>query len=958
MDSFELMHNKPEDQQVFKEEPQLTRTKSVFDMEPVYANETLSKEQIDNNIMLKQNDYIDRTEEKRQEDLKEKKTTSLLDRTVATKVKVFNKDFSDKVLKQNLLLFKLRSADKDANYSNHELYLSMLDLYVINNKFGKDESIDGGRAIDAILRLYTASDAFVKSHGFSIFPEAKARNKAAKDSLDMSKEFFNKLLTADDEAKIQSLGNFSLDITKSNYKKLVADMNSAAKSLKSFETYRSETGAFKTPEQIIEAKLRSYKKFDQVIRLYRHYIKRENWSGRAKECIEEYENLLRMEMAMKYSRDLKAQKAKEAVEKSGKKEETKQKTFEQLMEEHLEIEDKKNGRKKLDPAKVDKGLTEAQLKGIDQIDKWLIANAENGGLAGLLPFINLKNDNANFVNTLLGKSKRERLYIYYMVESNHRKTPTFADVAISQNSYIPTLKGFTDRMLATKLKAYKYFTGDYTYMHKLSQANQLGEKNQDLIERTANLQNNIITKEPVNENPTPLEELRQDRLKAYEAVYVKLNNFRNQLLKDQAAKGADKKSAEAAAKENAARIEAELKKLIDTDVDLRIRAQAYLTSQDKEQKKDTVNREFSKKSDLKEQADYGNIFLGTVPSKLVVGVHATNTMEYTHWTFGLDEKAWKSINMWAGSIANSLFSVCSIMSVINSVIDMVSNHSDMTMMEMMQNTVNIVKGGVDIAKAGSTMVDIISKGGDFGGEVLSKTTRALGVISAGADVYMAGTNIYSASKSEKAYGTVKKLFDDKHAGMNEADQQTKYEKGMLKLSQDLVNKKYTAGSYHVKTGTCTILSLVIPGAGAILAGVAGVGALVGTIRDIYKTGKIRDAMFDTYYNVDALTKKGLELKKQKCLDPGHYVEPNIEMFRESVRKSICDAAGYSGVDTATEHIAAEYADLVRDKLFGENPALGDERKAYMGILKLFNLPYDEKKKIPSREALCRKMKGK
>ena len=198
MDSFELMRNKPEDQQVFKEDPQLTRTKSVFDMEPVYANETLSKEQIDNNIMLKQNDYIDRTEEKRQEDLKEKKTTSLLDRTVATKVKVFNKDFSDKVLKQNLLLFKLRSADKDANYSNHELYLSMLDLYVINNKFGKDESIDGGRAVDAILRLYTASDAFVKSHGFSIFPEAKARNKAAKDSLDMSKEFFNKLLTADD----------------------------------------------------------------------------------------------------------------------------------------------------------------------------------------------------------------------------------------------------------------------------------------------------------------------------------------------------------------------------------------------------------------------------------------------------------------------------------------------------------------------------------------------------------------------------------------------------------------------------------------------------------------------------------------------------------------------------------------------------------------------------------------
>ncbi len=970
MDNNEMMNNMSEEQKLFKKEQEFTRTNSAFDMEPVYFNETLSKEEIeaDRQERIKKNQFLnehqitDLTGEKTEEDLRPKETTSLLGKMVTSKVRVFNKNFTNNVLRENLILFKLRSADKDANYSNHELYLSMADLKVIHDKFGVDEKIDGSVAIDAILRLYTASNAYMKTHGgISIFPDAKARKKAAADCLDMSKEFFNKILTADDEAKIQSSGKYAIDDSKKSLKNLAAKMKTAAADLKKFEKNRSDAGAVMSPEEIIEKKLVTYKKYDEVIRLYRYSFKRSDWTSAAKECIEEYENLLRMEMVIKYSRELKAEKAKKAAEeakKAGKKaEETKQKTFNQLMEEHLEIEDKKKDKKKLDPSQVDKGLSEAQLKGIDEIDKWLIANAENGGLAGLLPFVNLKNDNANFVNALLSKSKRERLYIYYMVESNHRKTPTFADVAISQNDYIPTLKGFKDRMLATKLKAYKYLTGGYTYMYKLSQANQLGEKNKDLIEHTANLQNNIVTEKPVSENMTPLEELRQDRLKAFEMIYIELNNYRSQLQKAQAAKGAGKKTAEAEAKENAAKMEAKIKELLEKDLEIRTRAAAYLTPQDKEQKKDVVNRKFNKKADLKEQTDNAKLFLGTVPSKIIMGAHVNKEKFLTSWTFGLDEKSWKNLNMWGGSAALALSAVNSAMTIINSVINLVSKHKDMNMSEMVQNTLEITKSGLDIATMGSGIADLVSRGGEYG-SIASNTTKMLGAFSGCVDVYLAGTKLYNAQKAEKSYDTVKKLFDEKHAGMKKADQQTKYEKGMLKLSKDLINRKYAAGLYNALAGTGTYLSVALPGIGAsIMLGVAGVAGLVSTIHDIYKMGKIREGMFDAYYNVDELTKKALELKKQNCLDPKSYVEPNIEMFRPGVRSAICAAAGLSDIEAAADHIATEYADFVCNKLFGEEPVQGDERKQYIEVVKMFGLPYDEEKKIPSRAALCEKMKG-
>ncbi|MCR4908735.1 MAG: hypothetical protein K5985_07875 [Lachnospiraceae bacterium] len=970
MDSFELMHNAPEKQKLSKEEPELTMTQSVFDMEPVYANEVLSekeiedsrKEQIEKNKFLYEHQIIDLTGEKLEEDLKPKETTSLLGKMVASKIRVFNKSFSDKVLKDNLNLFKLRTAEKDANYSNHELYLSMADLKVIHEKFGVDEKIDGSVAIDAILRLYTASDAYMKSHGgISIFPNAKARKKAAKDCLDMSKQFFNNLITADDEAKIQSSGKYALEISGKSLSNLAKRMKDAARALKRFENFRSDSGAVMSPEQIIEAKLASLKQYDEVIRLYRFHFKPKEWTSAARECIEEYENLLRMELVIKYNRELKAEKAKKAAEeaeKSGKKaEETKQKTFNQLMEEHLEIEDKKKDKKKLDPSRVDRGLNEAQLKGIGEIDKWLIENAENGGLAGLLPFINFKNDNANFVNALLAKSRRERLYIYYMVESNHRKNPTFTDVAISQNDYIPTLEGFKDRMLATKLKAYKYFTGGYTYMHKLTQANLLSEKNKDLIEHTANLQNNIVTEKPANENLTPLEELRQDRLKAFEMIYVELNGYRSQLQKAQAARGADKKTAEAAARENAVKMQAKIKELLDKDLEIRIRAEAYLKSQDKEQKKDIVNRNFSKKNDLKEQTEYAKLLLGTAPSKVILGAHVNKEKVFTSWTFGLDEKSWQNLNLWSGSVAGALAVVSSAMTIISSAINLVSRHSEMNMSEMVQNTLEIAKGGLDIATMGSNIADLASKGGEYG-SIASNATKTLGALSAGVDIFLARTKLSNARKSEKSYDTVKKLFDEKHAGINEADQKTKYEKGMLKLSKDLINRKYASGRYNALTGYSTFLSLVIPGVGAtIMVGVAGVGGLVSTIHDIRRMGKIREGMFDAYYNVDELTRKALEVKKQNCLDPDLYVEPDVEMFRPSVRQAICAAAGLSDLESAADHIAAEYANFVCDKLFGEDPVQGDERKQYIEVVKMFDLPYDEEKKIPSRAALCEKMKG-
>ena len=176
----------------------------------------------------------------------------------------------------------------------------------------------------------------------------------------------------------------------------------------------------------------------------------------AKYAIESYENCLRWKLVLD---KMPVKKQKEADEKL-------QAEMYSAMEEATSKED---DRVKLERQKADEGndgLTADQLKGIDEIDKWLVRNYSNGGLKGLLF---AKNPHFDLMNQLFSMTKRQRLMAYYLVSSNRRKNPSVLDAAVSQG-FVPDLNEFKDRMLATKWAFWKRIDGSYTYMHKLASA--------------------------------------------------------------------------------------------------------------------------------------------------------------------------------------------------------------------------------------------------------------------------------------------------------------------------------------------------------------------------------------------------------------------------------------------------------------------------------------------------------
>ena len=60
---------------------------------------------------------------------------------------------------------------------------------------------------------------------------------------------------------------------------------------------------------------------------------------------------------------------------------------------------------------------------------------------------------------------------------------------------------------------------------------------------------------------------------------------------------------------------------------------------------------------------------------------------------------------------------------------------------------------------------------------------------------------------------------------------------------------------------------------------------------------------------------------------------------------------------AADHIAAKFADYVREKLFSDDFTDPGEREAYVQMVKSFGMTVNKEKDQPDRETLKRKMSG-
>ncbi len=119
------------------------------------------------------------------------------------------------------------------------------------------------------------------------------------------------------------------------------------------------------------------------------------------------------------------------------------------------------------PDNSDENFNVDQLKGLQEIDRWVIRNIRNGGY---MTFGLNKTDRTDFASKLLSLSKKERMYIYYLVETKERVKPSMEGLVKSQISYVPNLSAFKNRMVASKFKFYTRFSGGYIHWNKLSEA--------------------------------------------------------------------------------------------------------------------------------------------------------------------------------------------------------------------------------------------------------------------------------------------------------------------------------------------------------------------------------------------------------------------------------------------------------------------------------------------------------
>ena len=116
---------------------------------------------------------------------------------------------------------------------------------------------------------------------------------------------------------------------------------------------------------------------------------------------------------------------------------------------------------------ADSQLTGAQKTGLKDISQWMLRNMDKTGIMG--------DSKAPFVRgCVLRQPARVKLCAYYLVETDARKLSgealQKAVVESQRPSYVPNLARFKDKMIASKFKFWKRFTGDQFYWQKLSES--------------------------------------------------------------------------------------------------------------------------------------------------------------------------------------------------------------------------------------------------------------------------------------------------------------------------------------------------------------------------------------------------------------------------------------------------------------------------------------------------------
>lgn len=827
--------------------------------------------------------------------------------------------------------------DKKISDSSRELAQSiegmMYETVTKSHTDGDPEEI--AASLERMLRLSQAADMYYDTHRRTRITTEGATIKELNNELrEVTNKALKDMLTPEEEKQIQ-------DNDVKTKPGEITDLAEVEKAMKDFglqyRYFALEIGretVINTPRERLELKLRFFSKYQNEIKLYRalyKYLGEEEMNRDAKYAIECYENCLRWKLVLD----------KMPVQKQKEEDDALRDEMYKAMEDSITKEDDRRTLERGNVAKNgDTGLTPEQLEGIDQIDRWIVRNYNNGGLKGL---VLAKNPHFDLLNQLFAMSKRERLMAYYLVQSNRRKNPSLLDVAVSQD-YVPNLEEFKDKMLATKWAFWKRIDGSYTYMHKLASACSYTREHTKEIETMTEL-----SKVTVDKKDTSVAGQKKEKVVK---LYKSLSEYQSILQQGIKEKNKKKQSTlKTLAEELAAGCEELIKELAKIDKSI--------------PETQTENKEFVKPDVMKGGATYGG-FSKFGPMSIKMGMDKSS--QFFGWSWGLDEAGWEEMHLWTGSFQNSLGVVGSSLNMVAGIWLLAQDGGSLTAEEITSQVTTIVKKGAEAIKSGTTFVAgfLTGETGKVVAEVAGNTFSVVKAVTTGVRLTTEVAGLVNGSKAKKKsdhfiYGKVAQRVgtldeNGKRVGKQELTdkekRESKYEQEMSKLSDELKSRDKLGCFFTSIELIGDTVDCVIPVVGKVISFI-GFG-----LKKLF-TGKynqsIRDHLFDSYYNIPEVRNKMITALMKKY--PGDEMRVNQLSFKvtEAVRRKVAVQAGFADKTSATEHVARRYARYIRDKLFDALPASEEEKEAYVNLLRSMGLKYNKEKSKPDLNVMIRKM---
>ena len=573
--------------------------------------------------------------------------------------------------------------------------------------------------------------------------------------------------------------------------------------------------------------------------------------------------------------------------------------------------------------KVDEGLKGAQTKAVLEVDQWVLRNIHNGGFKRIIGSLT---DQSELATRLLQKTKRERLYIYYLIETRERVNPTHEGYVKSQDKYVPDVKKFKDQMIKTRFKLLSRSDGSYIYWDKLRQAMDICDGNR--MSFKADYEPKEMKKDPKPEDAELA--LRKEKATAAQAALDVYKSLIEECGDDQAEQEKRKDEIEAAA----SNVEKTFRDMLENSIPAGAGGASL-----KRDAKDEGMEQLALA--LKSGKGLTSIsFLGTGVSGVGIGmVGASTAVTMLTQIIGL----WtESPHLSASQIAGKTTDI------INSAGTMASG------------VMSGINGVFDTAGAAAQTVGFVSSG--------------IGVVAGAVNI---GVNVkrYSHVKSAK------KLLEEKYKnGTADKDKrEKKFDENMLELSKKLAKEKIKGSAVTFVGALIGLAGVLVPPAGMLLT-VGSIGLVTGG-GSLYDSGRetAMVSMFDKYFEVDRLrvsvmakhlgwkkvenpeTGKALYRDKNGAFHEESEIErsPQAEEIKKLVRNRIAKKYNHASYQGAATLIAGKYAKFIYDKLF---PKPGEDGDYYKELLKAFGLSYKEPKGKqegkPSLEQITRKIMGK